>query len=315
MESPHHPSSTHALWPSDGSVPLSVAIVCKDARCTIARTIRSVQGVAREVIVLDSGSTDGTLSILHRLGVTVHHQNWLGYIAQKNCALNMCSQPWVLCLDSDESLEPELRDAVLSALRTNDPTIAGYEMNRKVWYQHRYLDHAWQPEWRLRLVRRGVAEWTGYDPHDSLELKPRVMTSPTTGSTGISPTRIVRLSGVMRHDSIESIASFLAKQCKHGQTAAAALHKRGRKGRVRDLLFSPVNAWLKQMMVKSAWRDGWRGWLAATAAAIAAASKHAALIELSRAGKDAPPPHDASRSTAAPCGTDDPNHSTGWSKR
>lgn len=274
---PRHPSSTHAVWPADGALPLSVAIVCKDARATIARTIKSVRGLAREVVVLDSGSSDGTIQLLHRLGVNAQQQNWLGYIAQKNCALSMCREAWVLCLDSDESLEPDLRVAVTAALMQDDPGIDGFEMNRKVYYKHKYLDHAWQPEWRLRLVRRGRAEWTGYDPHDELVLK-----GPSTG-------KVARLQGTMRHDSIDGIAEFLAKQCRHGRTSAAALHARGQRGRVGALVTSPVGAWIKQMVGRSAWRDGWRGWLAAGASAVAAFAKHAALIELSRAPHDAPP--------------------------
>lgn len=291
------PVCTHAVWPTEGTLPLSVAIVCKDAKSTIARTIRSVRGLAREVVVLDSGSTDGTLQLLHRMGVNAQHQNWLGYIAQKNCALSISRQPWILCLDSDESLEPDLRDSIVAALTRDDPATAGFEMNRKVFYKQRYLEHAWQPEWRLRLVRRGAAEWTGYDPHDSLELKHAV------------PGRTQRLAGTMRHDSIDSIADFLAKQCRHGRTAATALHKRGHRGRILALLTSPIGAWLKQMIGRSAWRDGWRGWLAASAAATAALAKHAALLELSRAPHDAPPGDAHSSTITDPHGSKSPHDS------
>jgi hypothetical protein len=274
--SKRQPVSTHAVWPTEGTLPLSVAVVCKDAKCTIGRTIRSVRGLAREVVVLDSGSTDGTVQLLHRMGINAQHQNWLGYIAQKNCVLGMCRQDWVLCLDSDESLEPDLGAAVERAVLENDARVGGYMMNRKVHYKGAWLDHAWQPEWRLRLVRRGAAKWVGYDPHDELVL---------AEGSGL---RVDRLEGVMRHDSIESIADFLAKQCRHGRTAAAALHKRGKRGSVASLITSPVGAWLKQMVGRSAWRDGWRGWLAASAAAAAALAKHAALLEIERAPHDGP---------------------------
>ncbi len=271
------PVSSHAVWPTEGTLPLSVAIVCKDSKATIGRTIRSVRGLAREVVVLDSGSTDGTVQMLHRMGINAQHQNWLGYIAQKNCVLGMCRQEWVLCLDSDESLEPDLRAAVERAVRADDRGVGGYEMNRKVFYKGEWLNHAWQPEWRLRLVRRGQAKWVGYDPHDELVLD--------GGGAGL---KVARLDGVMRHDSIESIGDFLAKQCRHGRTAAAALHARGKKGSVVSLLTSPLGAWLKQMVGRSAWRDGWRGWVAASAAATAALAKHAALLEIERAPQEPP---------------------------
>lgn len=296
MENKRHSFTSHALWPTEGTAPLSVAIVCKDAKPTIARTVRSVRGLAREVVVLDSGSTDGTVQLLHRMGINAQHQNWLGYIAQKNCALGMCRQEWVLCLDSDESLEQDLREAVLAAVNANDPAVGGYEMNRKVHYRGAWLDHAWQPEWRLRLVRRGEARWIGYDPHDEL-----VLAQPD-GGTGGPRRRVERLAGTMRHDSIESIADFLSKQCRHGRTAAAALHKRGKRASLVSLVISPAGAWLKQMVARSAWRDGWRGWVAAGAAAVAALAKHAALLEIERSPHDGPG-NGASRTGRGP---DDP---------
>ncbi len=264
------------MWPVEGTLPLSVAIICKDAKATITRTIKSVRGLAREVVVLDSGSSDGTIQLLHRLGVNAHQQNWMGYIAQKNCALGMCRQEWVLCLDTDESLEPDLRVAVMAALNTPDPGVSGFEINRKVFYKHRYLEHAWQPEWRLRLVRRGHAEWAGDTVHESLTIKP-------------GAGRVQRLAGTMRHDSIDSISEFLARQCRYGRLSALALHGRGAKGSVARLILSPLGAWFKQIVLRSAWRDGWRGWLAAGASAVAALAKHAALLEMSLAPHDAPP--------------------------
>ena len=254
---------------------LSITIVCFNNRRTLPRVLDSVEGLASEVIALDSGSSDGTIELLAKRGVTLVHQPWLGFVAQKQAALDRCTQPWVLHLDSDESLEPELRRSVERALRVDDPSIAGYQLNRKVWYAGAFLEHAWQPEWRLRLVRRGRAAWGGDDPHDAMEI--------LRARSASEPTRVEFLEGDLRHDSIdEGIAAFLAKQAAHARTAAASQHRRGRRGSVGRLVFSPLGEFVKQALVRGAWRDGWRGWVAASASSAAAAMKHAALLELSR---------------------------------
>lgn len=253
------------------TLPLSITIVCRDNERTLPRVLGSIEGLASEVIALDSGSRDGTVGLLERAGARVIHQPWLGYVRQKQAALERCGQPWVLHLDSDESLEPELRRSVEEALRRDDPGVSGYEMNRRVWYAGVSLNYCWQPEYRLRLVRRGTARWDGVDPHDALRL-----IDPARG-------RVERLRGDMRHDSIESIGLFLEKQASHARTSAEAQHARGRRGRVLSLVLAPTGEFLKQLVWRSGWRDGWRGWVAASASAVSAAMKHAELIERSRA--------------------------------
>jgi glycosyltransferase involved in cell wall biosynthesis len=256
--------------PTPTPAPLSVAIICKNNERSLPRTLGSVGGWPAEIVAIDSGSTDGTIPLLEAAGARVVHQDWLGHVRQKQVALDACAQPWILSLDSDESVEPGLRDAILDAVARDDPTVAGYEVNRKVHYAGRFLDHAWQPEWRLRLVRAGRTRWAGYDPHDRLE--------------PVDPAhRVDRLPGVLRHDSIESIAAFLAKQAQHADIAARSYERMGRRGSVARLVTSPLGAFAKQAVLKSAWRDGWRGWVAASTTAAAALMKHAALLERTRA--------------------------------
>jgi hypothetical protein len=161
---------------------------------------------------------------------------------------------------------PDLRDAILAALAR--PQFDGYRVNRKVWYKGRPLNHAWQPEWRLRLVRRGKARWGGIDPHDKLELVDR-------GPTG-------DLVGTLRHDSFESFIEHMGRQANYARISAQGLAARGERGSILRLLTSPFGAFAKQLIIKQAWRDGIPGWLAAATAAAGALMKHAALLELTR---------------------------------
>ena len=255
------------------ALPLSIAIVCKNSGATIERTLASVADLAGEIVVLDSGSTDNTLPIVMgfspAVAVKVHKVTWQGHVKTKQAALEACSLPWILALDSDESLEPELQASVRAAVERDDPIKHGFTLNRKVWYRGRFLEHAWQPESRLRLVRRGRAHWMGIDPHDQLVL-----------SSGNIATTVGVLSGDLRHDSIDTFISFMAKQVHYGELSAKGMLARGDRGSYWRLLTSPAIAFLKQMVLKQAFRDGWRGWLAAASTATAAAAKHAALIEM-----------------------------------
>lgn len=266
--------------PPPEPTPLSVAIICRDNESSIERTLDSLAPLApAEIVGVDSGSTDRTIEILESHGARVVHQEWLGHVRQKQLALETCTQPWILSLDSDESLEPELAASVRAAVLEDDPGVGAYTMNRRVHYAGRFLNHAWQPEWRTRLVRRQRAAWGGYDPHDKLDL------TDEARSAGL---RVERLNGVMRHDSIPSIAEFLSKQASHAAIAARSYQAMGRTGSVAKLVTSPTGAFLKQVVVRGAWRDGWRGWVAASATAAAALMKHASLLEITRRSEDAP---------------------------
>jgi len=252
---------------------LSVAIVCKDNAATIGRTLDSVRGLvggAGEIVAVDSGSTDGTIGLLDAAGARVIRSEWFGHVKTKQIALEACTRDWVLCLDSYESLEPELAAVIKARLESPAGVNAdGFAMNRRVYYKGRALRHVWQPEWRLRLVRRGAARWAGLDPHDWLELLPG--------------RKCERLSGVLRHDSFPTFAEHMRKQWGHATTMAKSLHAAGKRGSYVRLVCSPTGAMFKQLVLKRGVLDGYPGWLAAASTAVGALIKHSTLIELDRA--------------------------------
>jgi len=254
---------------------LSVSIVCKNNEATIGRTLESVRGLADEIVAVDSGSTDGTIALLEAHGAVVYREPWRGYIETKRRALEHCTSDWVLSLDSDESLEPELREGIREAVERDPPGVGAYEFNRKVFYAGRFLQHVWQPEWRLRLVRRAWADWGGHEPHDKMKLK------ADCGG------RVERLRGDLRHDSFDSIADHLATQARHADAGAKALAEIGRTTSAFRLLTSPPWAFVRQIVIKRGFLDGWRGWTAAASAAAGTLMKHAILLERTRRPRDA----------------------------
>jgi hypothetical protein len=254
---------------------LSVAIVCKNNIATIGRTIESVRSLASEIVAVDSGSTDGTIELLERADARVIRSDWLGHVRTKQRALEACTRDWVLCIDSDESLEPELIDSIRHAFVALKTLPDGFEVNRRTYYKGTPLRYAWQPEWRLRLVRRDCARWEGLDPHDSLRL--------TTGNTPLrlgSDDQNGDFGGHLRHDSFDTFTEHMRKQWSHATTMARSLHAAGVRGSCLRLLISPPGAFLKQVFLKRAYKDGVPGWLAGASAAVNALIKHAALLEL-----------------------------------
>ena len=153
-----------------GPLPLSVAIVTLNEEANLPRLLESVRGLAAEIVVIDSGSTDRTEEIAREYGARFEHADWAGFITQKNHSLDACTQPWVLFLDADEALSPELA-ASLKELFANGctPEKEGYWLNRRTWYLGAWIWHTWHPEWRLRLLKRGAGRWGGMDPHDRLD--------------------------------------------------------------------------------------------------------------------------------------------------
>ena len=259
--------------PDAATLPLSVAIVCRNNERTIGRTLESVRGLAAEIVAVDSGSTDGTIGLLEQAGARVIRSEWLGHVKTKQLALEACSQEWVLCLDSDESVLVDLAESIRRAIggsgvEASSGGAIAYRFNRQTFYRGRPLRHAWQPEFRLRLVKRGAARWGGLDPHDVLEV-------------GAAGGVVAMLPGTLRHESFETFGEHLRTQWSHARTMAESLHRAGKRGSVVSLIVSPPGAFLKQIVLKRAFLDGIPGWLAAASTAAGTLMKHAMLLELS----------------------------------
>lgn len=247
--------------------PLSVAIICKDNAATIGRTLESVRGLGQEIVAVDSGSTDGTLDILRQHGARIVETGWLGYVKTKQYALEQCAQPWVLSLDSDESLEPTLRGAIEALDLEDDAGPTNYRVNRRVFYGGRFFEYMWQPEWRVRLVRRERFHWQGLDPHD--ELKPIAPPEPTAD-----------LPGDLRHDSFSSFPELLSKHVGHAHLMAQSLHGAGHRVGPAKLITSPITSFVRQAIFRRGYKDGTRGWAAAGAMAAYTLMKYVCLLEL-----------------------------------
>ena len=138
---------------------LSVAIITKNEEAHLPRTLASVQ-FADEIIVLDSASTDRTQEIARSFQATVYDEPWKGYAGSKNSAIARCTGTWILSLDADEELSPELQRQIRTLLPTNPPVDA-YYIRRRNLFLGRWIKHGgFYPDAKLRLFRRKGANFT-----------------------------------------------------------------------------------------------------------------------------------------------------------
>ncbi len=220
-----------------------MAIIARDEVDRLAEAIRSVQGLASEVVVLDSGSTDGTPDLARSLGARVIETDWPGHVEQKNRALDACTHDWVLSIDADERVSDELAASIRRAI-AHQPKLLGFACSRLSWWQGAPIRHGtWYPDRRVRLVRKDGARWVGRNPHDRLEVQ---------GSVG-------RLTGDLLHHPYRDLSEHLAVIDRYTAIAADALAAEGVRAHWWDVVFRPPLHIVKAVLLRAGFRDGVRG--------------------------------------------------------
>ena len=175
-------------------IPLSVAIITLNAAGQLGPCLASV-GFADEVVVVDSGSTDGTRELAAGHGARVVEREWMGFGRQKQHAVASARNDWVLCLDADERVTPELERSIRAALAGG--RYKAWRLARRNRFLGRWLAHGeGYPDWTLRLFHRAHAGWSSDEVHESV----------------LTTTEVGRLEGDLLHDSAEDVATYMAKQ-------------------------------------------------------------------------------------------------------
>jgi glycosyltransferase involved in cell wall biosynthesis len=249
--------------------PISGCIICYQEADRIADCIRSLAFCA-EVVVVDSGSTDGTQAIAHGLGARVlENRPFPGHRQQKQFAVDHARNDWVFCLDADERATPALQ-ARLQALAAAGLAGAAYDMPRHNHYLGRVLRAGlhW-PDRKVRLFDRRRARWGGTNPHDHVEVD--------------ADAGLLRLAEPIEHLSYRGFRHHLRTIDSFTAIAARELAARGRRTNPFDLLVRPPAVFVKSLLLKRGFRDGWRGVVVAAMAAYTDWKKYWRLLRLPRA--------------------------------
>lgn len=251
-----------------GKLPLTVTVVTFNEEKNLPSTIESVSDIASEVIVVDSFSTDATVDRATRLGARVIQREWPGFLPQKKFAHEQCTTEWVLNLDADERPSPELCAEIRRAIGHAGPNVAAIECNRKCFYMGRWIEHGWNPDWIVRLVRREKAEWGGSHLHPRL----------------IPHGEVVRVKGDLLHHPYANFRQHLERIMKLEKVNAGVLAEKGVRAKWHHILLRPTWAFFKKLVLKGSWRDGVPGVIIAASSFAAVFAKYTYLWELQNLG-------------------------------
>ena len=250
---------------------ISACITAGNEERNIRRCLESVTW-CDEIIVVDSFSTDHTVEICREYTDLVYEHRWLGYIGQKNLIKDLASGTWILFIDADEEVSPELRDEIRQTFEEgNHADCSGYEFPRLVYYLGRWIHHGdWYPDIKLRLFLKERGRCGGREPHDRI-----IVDGP-----------IKRLKHPMHHYTYTGIADQIATLNKFSTITVAGEFDDDRPFRLLDLLLRPGLRFVRCYFLRRGFLDGVPGLIVAAITAYGVFIKYAKLWERHRLRKE-----------------------------
>lgn len=246
---------------------LSVLVPTLDEEHNLAECLESCS-FADEIVVVDSGSRDATVTVAQRLGAIVLHHPFESHARQKNWGLSRLAHDWVLTLDADERVLPELAAEIRSLLR-DGPPLAGYRMRRRnVFLGREIRGCGWQRDRVLRFFDRRRGRFADRRVHEEVVLD---------GAPG-------ELRGQLAHRSCRDLAHWIGKVERYAALGAEEAHARGRSAGGLDVVGRPPARFAKQWLLQAGFRDGLEGWVLCATSAYGVLLKYAQLRELGRGG-------------------------------
>lgn len=244
---------------------LSVIVITRNSEAIIRRCLESASW-ADEIVVVEHGSTDRTAEICRELGAKVHQTpDWPGYGRQKNRALDLASGDWVLSLDSDEWITPELRAEIERVIAAPGEKVA-FAMPRRSSFCGRFMRHSgWWPDYVNRLFRRGTARFSEDHVHERLIV---------SGPRG-------RLRQHVMHEAVTDLDQMLTKMNVYSTTSAQMFHQRGRRASIATALLHGWWAFTRTYFLRAGFLDGREGLMLAIANAEGAYYRYLKLMLLS----------------------------------
>lgn len=245
--------------------PLSATLITHNEEVNIEEALQSIAW-ADEIVVVDSGSTDGTAEICRRYTDRFYNRPWTGFVDQKNHAVSLASHDWILSLDADERIGPELHREI-EQMRIAGFRRPGYRIPRVAFFMGRWIRHGdWYPDYQLRLFDRRRGRWQGGRVHESVHVE---------GIPGV-------LKGEIRHYTYRSLSDYLRRLETYSSLAAQDYLLRGRKASMLKVLGNPLGAFIKAYLVRRGFLDGSPGLMVAIMGAVSVFFKYAKLHELQK---------------------------------
>jgi glycosyltransferase involved in cell wall biosynthesis len=245
---------------------LSAVIITCDEERDIARCLESLRGIADDIVVVDSGSTDRTEELCRARGARFFRQDWLGYSAQKNLGNGLARHDWILSLDADEALSERLRDSILEQQAGGEARTCRFA--RLTNYCGHWVRHGgWFPDRKVRMFDRRTTRWEG-ELHEELR--------------GFAPGEVVQLAGACLHYSYRTVEDHRRQADRFTTLAAEELFRRGRRAGFWRLHLGPVWKFAVDYVLRLGLLDGAAGFRIAWISAGATRMKYAKLRRLQR---------------------------------
>jgi glycosyltransferase involved in cell wall biosynthesis len=246
-------------------VTLSVAIITKNEEANIRRTLESVCW-ADEVVVVDSGSTDRTCAIAREIGAKVFIEDWKGFAAQKNSAIEKCTGDWILSLDADEEVSPDLGKEIRRALNENPQ--AAYWVNRRNCFLGRWIKHGgFYPDPKLRLFRRGKGRFEDRAVHETVKVE----------------SEIGNLHGDLIHHAYPTLSGYIEHMNSYSSLGAEMAVAKGQGGfSILNIVVRPLTTFIYNYFFRLGFLDGREGLLLHLYHSVYVSWKYAKAWEISR---------------------------------
>lgn len=242
---------------------LSACLITLNEEHNLPRALASLRGIADEIVVVDSGSTDRTEGVAREHGAAFFTREWTNYAEQKNFAAGCAKNEWILSMDADEELSSALQTAILD-WKKREPNFRVYEMARRTWYLGAWIKHSgWYPDFQRRLYRRDAAEFLGII-HESLRFE---------GRPG-------RLNGDLLHYTARSFAEHEANVEKYSGLSAQQMFAAGKRSWRGGVWVATPWSWFQNYFLRGGFLDGYRGALIAQMAARTVRMKYEKLGKL-----------------------------------
>jgi glycosyltransferase involved in cell wall biosynthesis len=246
---------------------VSACVIARDDEATLPRCLASLSWVDECVVVVDERSRDATEALAREAGAQVLVQGCADDVEQKNAALELAKCEWVVTLDADEALSPQLAARLRERLRADEVGCDGFELDRVTHHLGRWIRFGdFQPEWQLRAFRRGRGRWVGASPHGRVRVAGRVE----------------RLAGVLEHRAYRDLGDQIARVQSQSRSEAERLFAIGRRARASDLSLRPLARFVRAYLLKQGFRDGFPGFAIASITAFRVFLESAKLWELER---------------------------------
>mgnify|MGYP000035979056 FL=1 len=247
---------------------LSAAIMTFNEERNLERTLKALADICGEIVIVDSGSTDKTKEIAEKYEARFIYQPWLGYGKQRNAAIDNCSGKWILAVDADEELSPELKQKITEIINGNEDKKV-YEINRlSVCFGKKIKHGGWGTSYAVRLFLKTAGRFNDNTVHESF----------------VTQEEIFKIKENIYHHSYLTLEDYFSKFNRYTTEGALEYYKKGKKASIGQVVFNPMYKFIRMYIIRLGFLDGIEGFLLASTSSMYSMVKYFKLREIYKNG-------------------------------